>query len=71
MQEIYSKKGIVMAEPCVHGDLCRAYIRNFRVIYCDTCPSGCKFYKPKSEDTISRAEKEKWNYCPYCGLNLG
>lgn len=53
--------------PCVHGDLCRQYMRKKRVILCDTCPK-CEYYEPKidmkstSEDLlIVRCQKDAMN----------
>lgn len=31
---------------CIHGDVCREYLRRRRGIICRTCPSGCRFYEP-------------------------
>lgn len=36
-----------MAKPCVHGEVCREYLKQGRGIICQTCPKGCSFYKPK------------------------
>lgn len=38
-----------MAKPCVHGEVCREYLKQRRGIICQTCPKGCKFYEPKKE----------------------
>ena len=42
-----------MAEPCVHGEVCREYLRQGRGIICVTCPAYCPYYEPKE------AEEEK------------
>lgn len=34
---------------CIHGDVCREYLRQHMGIICQTCPSGCRFYEPKRE----------------------
>ena len=36
--------------PCLHGDLCRAYMRRFgrSHIYAGDCPT-CEFYTPREE----------------------
>lgn len=36
--------------PCLHGDLCRAYMRRFGrgYIYAGNCPT-CEFYTPREE----------------------
>lgn len=36
---------------CVHGNVCREYLRQHKGIICQTCPSGCRFYEPKRERT--------------------
>ena len=33
--------------PCIHGEVCREYLRQRRGIICRTCPSGCRFYEPE------------------------
>ena len=33
--------------PCIHGEVCREYLRQRRGIICQTCPTGCRFYEPK------------------------
>ena len=33
--------------PCIHGEVCREYLRQRRGIICRTCPKGCSFYEPK------------------------
>lgn len=58
--------------PCIHGDLCRAYMRKFGIvrigtlfnhedamcIYSTKCPD-CPFYEPKSEAIVeSIAQKD-------------
>ena len=35
--------------PCIHGEVCREYLRQHKGIICRTCPSGCRFYEPKRE----------------------
>lgn len=51
-----------MASPCIHGEVCRAYMENFDrvkvrvgfnsvkvpVILSILCPNCCKFYEPAS-----------------------
>lgn len=32
---------------CVHGDVCREYLRQHKGIIYQTCPSGCRFYEPE------------------------
>ena len=32
---------------CVHGDVCREYLRQHKGIICQTCPTGCRFYEPE------------------------
>lgn len=61
-----------MARPCIHGDVCRAYIREKRCILRGTCPR-CEYYEPvdkpvdKPVDTMHsapavdvRKTAEKW-----------
>lgn len=31
---------------CIHGEVCREYLRQRRGIICRTCPRGCRFYEP-------------------------
>lgn len=33
--------------PCIHGNLCRAYMREAHCILRQDCPGGCEFYQPK------------------------
>lgn len=35
-----------MSKPCIHGNLCRAYLNKFGRIFSNTCPANCKFYAP-------------------------
>lgn len=56
-------------KPCVHGDLCRGYLKRFgnvnsnvfqpRIpcIYSQTCPSNCEFYEPIKDEIDG---KEEW-----------
>lgn len=52
--------------PCIHGEVCREYVRRFShlcrkglfsggdgyaCILSRDCPSGCRFYEPKRERT--------------------
>lgn len=34
-----------MARPCIHGDVCRAYMREKRCILRGRCPM-CEYYEP-------------------------
>ena len=36
---------------CIHGEVCREYLRQHKGIICQTCPTGCRFYEPKRERT--------------------
>lgn len=36
---------------CIHGDVCREYLRQHRGIICQACPRWCRFYEPKRERT--------------------
>lgn len=36
---------------CIHGDVCREYLRQHRGIICQSCPRWCRFYEPKRERT--------------------
>lgn len=33
--------------PCIHGNLCRAYMKEAHCILRQDCPGGCEFYQPK------------------------
>lgn len=52
---------------CVHGDVCREYLRQHKGIICQTCPSGCRFYEPERERTcrMHRDEHGTW-HCGNC-----
>ena len=61
-----------MTKPCIHGDLCRAYLRRFgnvnshpfepRIpcIYDQRCPECCHYYEPISDEreTIINLKKD-------------
>lgn len=53
-----------MARPCIHGDVCRAYIREKWCILRSTCPK-CEYYEPAG---TMPTEREKstciGRYCP-------
>ena len=36
-----------MSKPCIHGNLCRAYLNKFGRIFSNTCPANCKYYLPQ------------------------
>lgn len=44
---------------CVHGDVCREYLRQNRGIICQTCPTGCRFYEPKRETAQLEAKLDR------------
>lgn len=48
-----------MASPCIHGDVCRAYMNEKCCILRSTCPK-CEYYKPVDK---MPAEREK-SMCP-------
>ena len=60
---------------CVHGDVCREYLRQHKGIICQTCPSGCRFYEPKRERTCrniaNKTDREFGNpfICSECGAD--
>ena len=35
--------------PCIHGDLCRAYMNEKQCILRMGCPTTCEFYEPKEK----------------------
>lgn len=35
--------------PCVHGDVCRAYMNEKQCILRMGCPTTCEFYEPKEK----------------------
>ena len=53
--------------PCIHGEVCREYLRQHKGIICQTCPSGCRFYEPKRERMcrMHRDEHGTW-HCGNC-----
>ena len=60
---------------CIHGEVCREYLRQHRSIICQTCPTGCRFYEPKRERTCRVIMK--WDgfdgrdpVCSKCGTNF-
>ncbi len=52
---------------CIHGDVCREYLRQHRGIICQACPRWCRFYEPKRERTcrMHRDEHGTW-HCGNC-----
>lgn len=62
---------------CIHGDVCREYLRQRRGIICQTCPRGCRFYEQEERTVVltgaglcpecRRLVGEGERYCAYCG----
>ena len=55
---------------CIHGEVCREYLRQHKGIICRTCPTGCRFYEPKRERTCrntSEAVVKGPFTCSACG----
>ena len=53
-----------MARPCVHGDVCRAYIREKCCILRGTCPK-CEYYEPVyTKPGVSDVDASSFRYCP-------
>ena len=44
---------------CIHGEVCREYMRQRRGIICRTCPGGCRFYAPNSETPQLEAKLDR------------
>lgn len=40
-------------QPCIHGELCKAYLTRYHIIYSCYCPN-CKFYEPKKVMEVGR-----------------
>lgn len=38
--------------PCIHGNLCRAYLNKYRRIYSNKCPHNCEFYEPDNTNFV-------------------
>lgn len=59
---------------CIHGEVCREYLRQRRGIICQTCPTGCRFYEPKERTCRNTAGKPFAGYrmfsCSECGAYL-
>lgn len=45
--------------PCIHGEVCREYLRQHKGIICRTCPTGCRFYEPKRETAQLEAKLDR------------
>lgn len=47
LAEQFLKEEAKAKPPCIHGNLCRAYMKEAHCILRQACPSGCEFYEPK------------------------
>lgn len=53
-----------MARPCIHGDVCRAYMREKRCILRSTCPK-CEHYEPVyTTPGVSDVDASSFRCCP-------
>ena len=51
-----------MARPCIHGDVCRAYIREKGCILCSACPE-CVHYAPAPTTLVPTVDRRDLNCC--------
>lgn len=60
---------------CIHGEVCREYLRQRRGIICQTCPTGCRFYEPKERTCHAVVRPDGAGAfvvcCSECGHDLG
>ena len=58
---------------CIHGEVCREYLRQRRGIICQTCPTGCRFYEPEERTCHMERASGYFNtkvitwFCSECG----
>lgn len=43
---------------CVHGDVCREYMRRYKKILCSSCPDKCPYFKEQTEDGFTLTAKQ-------------
>lgn len=55
---------------CIHGEVCREYLRQRRGIICQTCPTGCRFYEPE-ERTCRMIDNGVELCCSVCDRRHG
>lgn len=64
---------------CIHGEVCREYLRQRRGIICQTCPRGCRFYEPEERTcrvvtdirAFSQTQDMHVKSCSACGYVFG
>lgn len=59
-----------MVSPCIHGDVCRAYIREKGCILRSTCPR-CEHYEPMhAMPDVPAVDASSFRHCPIVeGIN--
>lgn len=57
---------------CIHGDVCRAYIKKGASILSDSCPMRCAYFKSVKTCKKCGAEIDDIHarYCSKCGKKL-
>lgn len=64
---------------CIHGEVCREYLRQRRGIICRTCPTLCRFYEPEERTcrvvtevrALSLTQDTHTKSCSACGYVFG
>ena len=64
-------KGMQMTK-CIHGNVCRAYMKNGARILSDLCPKHCVYFKSAKVCKKCGAEVDNTHaiYCSKCGKKL-
>lgn len=52
---------------CIHGEVCRAYMRKGAHIISNYCPKQCKYFEPVK---LCPTCRRKSNFCQKCGKEL-
>ena len=57
---------------CIHGDVCRAYMKKGASILSDLCPKHCVYFKSTKVCKKCGAEADNTHaiYCSKCGKKL-
>lgn len=43
---------------CVHGKVCREYMRRYEKILCASCPDKCPYFEEQQDDGITLTAKQ-------------